>query len=517
PGVTTVRLGSGGVLLPVVSCGLGFALVRRAVLERVAATAPPGTPPSYFAAPDAGTLDAEDVTFCARAAAAGFVPTVDTSIRLWRTGVTRLGWEDAGGDRPRADAFTLRLLPAGPDQPAPADPKSEPAPAGAPTEPPRNSLRAPAQPLPPTFPRVGLYVVTYPGNAASLEATLASLRASDWGTDPVVLVQPEDWAVGRESGARNFKRALEAADADGCDFALILEDDVRAGRYLRHNLLTNPLVVRDQCDYLSLFVPDLLADPWERSEPHLGYRLAKPRYAGPNALWERHRVWGSQGYLLSRRLVRAALDRWDRLREGQDTRILGVCAEFRLPLWYTDPCLIDHAPATSAFGTPAAYAPDFDPGFRFQRGAGFQPPEEVPGWLTRPEAELLWRTGAGLAVLELGTARGRSTVCLGQSARHLTAVDVADQTEAAEWVRRFGLADRVTFRRGDVADVCRELTGPFDLIFIDTLHAAASVERDIASARPLLAPHGRLAFHDYPDPGWPDVRRVVDAHARRYG
>jgi hypothetical protein len=28
---------------------------------------------------------------------------------------------------------------------------------------------------------------------------------------------------------------------------------------------------------------------------------------------------------------------------------------------------------------------------------------------------------------------------------------------------------------------------------------------------------GLLAFHDYPDPGWPDVRRVVDDHARRLG
>ena len=34
---------------------------------------------------------------------------------------------------------------------------------------------------------------------------------------------------------------------------------------------------------------------------------------------------------------------------------------------------------------------------------------------------------------------------------------------------------------------------------------------------PLLAPGGLLAFHDYPDPGWPDVRGVVDEHAARLG
>ncbi|MBN9119687.1 MAG: class I SAM-dependent methyltransferase, partial [Planctomycetes bacterium] len=375
----------------------------------------------------------------------------------------------------------------------------------------------PAAPLAAEFPRVRLYTFSYPANADSLERTLASIRASDWGEEPVVVMQPDDWPRGRESGSRTYKRVLEAAAIDGCDFALILEDDVRVNRHLRHNALSNPLVARDQCDYLGLFMPDLVADPWEREEPHLGYRLAKPRYSGPNRGWERGRVWGSQGYVLSRRLVLAALDRWDRLREGQDTRVIGVCAEFGLPLWYTAPCLVEHAPLVSAFDTPDARAPDFAPDFRLEPGAEFQPPEAVPGWLTLGEARLLWRAAAGRDVLELGTACGRSTVCLGQSARRVVSVDVADQSEAAEWVRRFGCADRVEFRRGDAGEVCRGLSGPFGLIFIDTLHDAASVSRDIGAALPVLAPGGLLAFHDYPDPGWPDVRRVVDEHARRLG
>jgi hypothetical protein len=31
----------------------------------------------------------------------------------------------------------------------------------------------------------------------------------------------------------------------------------------------------------------------------------------------------------------------------------------------------------------------------------------------------------------------------------------------------------------------------------------------------LLAKDGLLAFHNYPDPAWPDVRRMVDAYAAR--
>ncbi|MFO0822029.1 MAG: class I SAM-dependent methyltransferase [Gemmataceae bacterium] len=218
---------------------------------------------------------------------------------------------------------------------------------------------------------------------------------------------------------------------------------------------------------------------------------------------------------MSRRFVKAALERWDRLGEGQDTRIISVCAELKLPLWYSMPCLVEHAPVVSAFGTPLAYAPDFDAEFRLEIGRGFQPPEEVPGWLTMPEAELLWRTAVGRDVLELGTACGRSTVCLGQAARRVVSIDITDQSEAKEWVRRFGVAVGVEFVRGDAGEVCRGLSGTFDLAFIDALHDAASVERYIASALPLLKPNGLIAFHDYPDPGWPDVRRVVDEHARR--
>jgi len=91
------------------------------------------------------------------------------------------------------------------------------------------------------------------------------------------------------------------------------------------------------------------------------------------------------------------------------------------------------------------------------------------------------------------------------------------QAEAREWARRFGVADRVEFIRGDTAEVCLGLKEKFDLVFIDTLHDAASVERDITSALRLLEPGGLLAFHDYPDPGFPDVRLVVDEHAKRLG
>ncbi len=379
------------------------------------------------------------------------------------------------------------------------------------------ALRGSALPLPSGFPRLGAYVVTYPANAASLEPTLADFRRSDWGAGLTVVNQPAEWPLDKDAASNNYKRALELAAADGCDFALILEDDVRVCRRLRHNLLALPLVARDQCDYLGLFIPDLIRSPWERREAHLGYRLARPLYSGPNTTWEKYRVWGSQAYLLSRRFVAAALARWNDLVEGQDTRVLTVCNELQTPLWYSDPCLVDHAPRATAFGTPTAYAPDFDPDCVLSVEPGFQPPEAVPGWLAAEEALLVWQASAGRRVLELGTQSGRATVCAAQSAAGVVSVSRDDQSEAAEWVRRYGLADRVHFLRGDFAGACGTLRGGFDLTLIDGEHDARSVAADIAATLPLLAPGGRLAFHDYPDPGWPDVRRTVDDHARRRG
>ena len=190
----------------------------------------------------------------------------------------------------------------------------------------------------------------------------------------------------------------------------------------------------------------------------------------------------------------------------------------RLPLWYTAPCLVEHAPLRSAFGTPSVRAVDFAGGWKLTNGNGFRPPDGVPGWLTPSEGRALWETATGHIVLELGTACGRATVCLAQSARRVLTLDVQDQTPATEWVRRFAVADRVEFRRGSVVDAMTTLgTERFGMVFVDTEHDAASVKRDLEAALGVIEPGGLIAVHDYPEPGWPDVRQVVDEFAIRLG
>jgi predicted O-methyltransferase YrrM len=79
------------------------------------------------------------------------------------------------------------------------------------------------------------------------------------------------------------------------------------------------------------------------------------------------------------------------------------------------------------------------------------------------------------------------------------------------------VAGRVEWRRGEVAEVCAALRERFGLVLVDTEHDAASVARDLGAALPLLEPGGLVAAHDYPDPSWPDVRRVVNGYAGRLG
>jgi hypothetical protein len=383
-GTTRVVLGRGGGLTPVFSCGLGFAYTRRTVYDAIREfhklpelNRRGGRPIVPYFAPywagegDAAQYLADEEAFCARARQGSVEIVADTTIRLWQVGRHRFGWEDAGPEPERYQTVHLALpdprpaslppMPPGPLESA--QPKANERPQADP-----ESLQSQATLLRSGFPKLRLYVVSYPANADSLTLTLASIRESDWGEEPEVVMQPADWPVGRESGARTYRRALDRAALSGCDFAVILEDDVRVNRHLRHNLLANSLIVQGIADYLGMFMPDLVADPWERSEPQLGYRLARPRYTGPDAEWEKHRVWGAQGYCLSARLVRAAIDRWHRLTGSPDSRVLAVCRELELPLWYTAPCLVEHSPVRSAFGTPPARAVDFNPQWRLAIG-----------------------------------------------------------------------------------------------------------------------------------------------------
>lgn len=530
PDTPQIVFGKEGGLLPIQGAGFSFVLTRRTVYETIqdhcqlpscnqhlGSGLVPWFMPIMIDDGKGLRYLSEEEAFCERARHSGIALFADTSIRLHRLGSYGFNWEEAAREKERFSNYTFTSTPS--LEPAPTTASSSTITGQIRTlpsqvvRPARTLLQREPEPLPESFPRLKAYFFSYEANRSVLEKTLHDFRQSDWGEEPSIFMQPKELPVERASSIRNYQRMLEQADRDGGDFALICEDDIRVNRSLRHNLLTNPLVRRDQCDFLSLFIPDLIASPWDRLSSHLGYRLAKPLYAGPDKLWQQNRIWGSQALLLSRRFIQAALSRWDHLVMGQDARILTICSELQVPLWYASPCLVQHVPERSAFATPIAYAPDFDADFRLEIGSGFQPPEAIPGWLTLDEAELLWRVARGKSVLELGTCLGRSTVCLAQSATRMVTVDHAPQNEAQEWARRFGVSERIEFCQGDVKTILSNRSDRFELIFIDTEHDARSLTRDIEMALPRLEPQGLIAFQAYPNPGYPDVRPVVDAFA----
>src|SRR5262249_28176496 len=156
---------------------------------------------------------------------------------------------------------------------------------------------------------------------------------------------------------------------------------------------------------------------------------------GPHAQWQKARLWGSQAYVFGRGALEVMLDKWNHHSGGQDARAITIATSAGWAPWYSHPRLVEHTPIVSAFGAPAAYAPDFDPEFRFALPEPniYQHAEGVPGWLSYAEGRALWELARGKRVLELGRFHGRSTVVLAQSAREVVSVDVSDPALAANW------------------------------------------------------------------------------------
>jgi ubiquinone/menaquinone biosynthesis C-methylase UbiE len=120
------------------------------------------------------------------------------------------------------------------------------------------------------------------------------------------------------------------------------------------------------------------------------------------------------------------------------------------------------------------------------------------------------RTGKGLRVLDLGCGTGASTAAL---ARVLPDADITAVDASA------GMLDRATAKpwHGNVRFVCAPaealadagVQGPFDAVFAAYLFRnVADPDAVLDTVHDLLAPHGRLAVHEYTLSGHPLHRAV---------
>lgn len=157
----------------------------------------------------------------------------------------------------------------------------------------------------------------------------------------------------------------------------------------------------------------------------------------------------------------------------------------------------------------------------------------IDGWLTDFEAELLIasvikaaRLGCGvssLAVVELGSFCGKSTVVIGKAVEvlgsgtlHFYAIDPHDGYHLApnrnsyqalyDNLRAHQLHDQVEIIRERSTQVIWDK--PIALLFVDGLHDYENVRADYLHFRDAIVPDGLAAFHDYVD-YCPGVQRFV--------
>jgi MMP 1-O-methyltransferase len=156
--------------------------------------------------------------------------------------------------------------------------------------------------------------------------------------------------------------------------------------------------------------------------------------------------------------------------------------------------------------------------------------DAVDGWLNPKEARLLFElarecAGRG-AIVEIGSWKGKSTICLGHGSRAgngATVHAIDPHTGSPEhsemfgkvWtfeefrrnIDRAGLNDLVEPHVDFSTAVAKTFREPVDLIFIDGLHEYEGVRDDFEAWYPRVVEGGTMAFHD--TTCWPGVLKLV--------
>ena len=145
--------------------------------------------------------------------------------------------------------------------------------------------------------------------------------------------------------------------------------------------------------------------------------------------------------------------------------------------------------------------------------------KDVPGWLSDEEGEALYElarecTGRGV-IVEIGSWKGKSTICLGLGSRAGSSVPIFAVDPHADYrhgefkdnVDRAGITDLVTPVKGLSQQVVGDFDQPIELLFVDGSHEEEDVREDFDTWVPKVVDGGVVAFHDTT---WhPGVRRVV--------
>ena len=133
---------------------------------------------------------------------------------------------------------------------------------------------------------------------------------------------------------------------------------------------------------------------------------------------------------------------------------------------------------------------------------------DVPGWLTDEEGEALYDlaracTGRG-AIVEIGSWKGKSTICLGLGSRagngvRIFAIDPHTDYRFGDFTRnieRAGIADLVTPIAALSQPAADHFHEAIELLFVDGSHEESLVREDFDKWVPKVLDGGWVAFHD---------------------
>jgi predicted O-methyltransferase YrrM len=147
---------------------------------------------------------------------------------------------------------------------------------------------------------------------------------------------------------------------------------------------------------------------------------------------------------------------------------------------------------------------------------------DIPGWLTDEEGEALYElaracTGKGV-IVEIGSWKGKSTVCLALGSREGASVPVYAVDPHADY--RFG-DFKTNVERAGIAELVRPVASlsqaaadgfeePIEFLFVDGSHEYDLVLEDFEKWVPKVVDGGWVAFHDTT---WTRGPRKVVGHA----
>jgi MMP 1-O-methyltransferase len=146
---------------------------------------------------------------------------------------------------------------------------------------------------------------------------------------------------------------------------------------------------------------------------------------------------------------------------------------------------------------------------------------DVPGWLTDDEGEALYElaracTGKGV-IVEIGSFKGKSTVCLGLGSQAGASVPIyaidPHQERFPEFktnVQRAGIDELVRPVSSLSQPAADEFHEPVELLFVDGAHEYELVLEDFEKWVPKVVDGGWVAFHDTT---WTAGPRKVVGHA----